>query len=107
MCIRDRVATFPGSFTAPEPLGRFAGDLPAATWVEVRVPMATLRSASVYPFIPEQLQSVIFLQGRADGAEHTVLVDQVHVDDEPASTSPALASPTRTTAKGYERHVVV
>jgi len=102
-----QVATFPGSFTAPEPLGRFAGDLPAATWVEVRVPMATLRSASVYPFIPEQLQSVIFLQGRADGAEHTVLVDQVHVDDEPASTSPALASPTRTTAKGYERHVVV
>lgn len=106
-----QVATFPGSFTAPEPLGRFTGDLPAARWVQVRVPMATLRSASVYPFIPEQLQSVIFLQGRADGAEHTLLIDQVQVGegDEPSSAGQSLATstPARVTAKGYERHVVV
>src|SRR5512146_3352735 len=50
-----QVATFPGSFTAPEPLGRFTGDLPAGRWVQVRVDMTPLRSASVYPFIPEQL----------------------------------------------------
>ncbi|HXJ44871.1 MAG TPA: hypothetical protein VNH18_36625, partial [Bryobacteraceae bacterium] len=48
-----QVATFPGSFTAPEPLGRLTGDLPANKWVEVRVPMTSLHSASVYPFIPE------------------------------------------------------
>src|SRR6478735_5219903 len=102
-----QVATFPGSFTAPEALGRFIGDLPADRWVQVRVPMTTLRSASVYPFIPEQLQSVVFLQGRADGAEHTLLVDQVHVGDEPASSGNSLAAPVRVTAKGYERHVVV
>jgi len=102
-----QVATFPGSFTAPEPLGRFIGDLPADKWVEVRVPMTSLHSASVYPFIPEQVQSVIFLQGRADGVEHTLLVDQVHVGDEPASPALALATPLRVAAKGYERHVVV
>ncbi len=103
-----QVATFPGSFTAPVPLGRFVGDLPADRWVQVRVPMATLKSASVYPFIPEQLQAVIFLQGRADGAEHTLLVDQVHVGDEPLSTSgTARARPGSVTATGYERHVVV
>src|SRR6476646_4584258 len=33
-----QVATFPGSFTAPEPLGRFTGDLPADAWVQVSVP---------------------------------------------------------------------
>jgi hypothetical protein len=102
-----QVATFPGSFTAPEPLGRFVGDLPADRWVEVRIPMATLHSASVYPFIPEQLQSVIFLQGRADGAEHTLFVDQVHVGDETSSARTSLATPVGVTAKGYERHVVV
>jgi hypothetical protein len=38
-----QVATFPSSFTAPEPLGRFiGGDLPANKWVEVRVPMGAL-----------------------------------------------------------------
>ena len=104
-----QVATFPGSFTAPEPLGRFVGDLPADKWVEVRIPMASLRSASVYPFIPEQLQSVMFLQGRADGTEHTLLVDQVHVGDEPAAAARSLVTgaPVHVTAKGYERHVVV
>ena len=105
-----QVATFPGSFTAPEPLGRFiAGDLPADRWVEVRIPMSTLNSASVYPFIPEQLQSVVFLQGRADGTEHTLLVDQVHVGDEPAAEARSLVTgaPVHVTAKGYERHVVV
>src|SRR6476660_1297173 len=100
-----QVATFPGSFTAPEPLGRFIGDLPANKWVEVRVPMIPLRSASVYPFIPEQLQSVVFLQGRADGAEHTLLVDQIHVGDEPSAAGKSLVTPVppRVTAKGYER----
>jgi hypothetical protein len=104
-----QVATFPGSFTAPEPLGRFTSDLPANKWVEVRVPMATLRSASIYPFIEEQLQSVIFLQGRADGAEHTLLVDQVHVGDQWSSSVISLEphAPVHVTAKGYERHVLV
>ncbi|HEY2379106.1 MAG TPA: hypothetical protein VGH98_24205 [Gemmatimonadaceae bacterium] len=93
-------------FTAPEPLGRFTGgDLPANKWVEVRVPMTPLNSASVYPFIPEQLQSVVFLQGRADGAEHRLFVDQVHVGDEPKTL--AASAPVRVTAKRYERHVVV
>jgi len=104
-----QVATFPGSFTAPEPLSRYTHDLPANKWIEVRVPMATLRSASIYPFVPEQLQSVIFLQGRADGVEHTMFVDQVRVGDE-RSSSKSLATlpvPARVTAKGYERHVVV
>ncbi len=105
-----QVATFPGSFTSPEPLSRFVGDLPADKWVEVRVPMTTLRSTSIYPFTPEQLQSVIFLQGRADGAKHTLIVDQVHVGPEPWSSSKSVgapAAPVRVTAKGYERHVVI
>ncbi|HJQ10428.1 MAG TPA: hypothetical protein VJ840_05285, partial [Gemmatimonadaceae bacterium] len=104
-----QVATFPGSFTAPEPLARFTHDLPAKKWIEVRVPMATLRSSSIYPFVPEQLQSVIFLQGRADGVEHTLLVDQVHVGDEWSSPMASLETraPVRVTAKGYERHVLV
>jgi exo beta-1,2-glucooligosaccharide sophorohydrolase (non-reducing end) len=102
-----QVATFPGSFTAPEPLGRFIGDLLADRWVKVRVPMASLRSASVYPFLPAQLQSVVFLQSRADGAEHTLLVDQVQVGEEPSPAEPPPATPVHVTAKGYERHVVV
>jgi len=101
-----QVATFPGSFTAPEPLGKYSGDLPAGRWVEVRIPMTALHSASIYQFDPEQLQSVVFHQGRADGVEHTLVVDQVHVDDDLAETAP-LRTPVHVAAQGYERHVVV
>jgi exo beta-1,2-glucooligosaccharide sophorohydrolase (non-reducing end) len=102
-----QVATFPGSFTAPEPLGRYTGDLPAGRWVQVRIPMAALRSASVYNFAPERLQSVVFHQGRADGVEHTLIVDQVHVDDDLTAAPAPPGAPLRVTAQGYERHVVV
>src|SRR5262247_2347063 len=54
-----QVATFPGSFTAAEPLGKYTGDLPAGQWVPVRVPLVALHSASVYAFDPARLQSVI------------------------------------------------
>src|SRR5258707_4904403 len=68
--------------------------------------MAPLRTASVYAFDPAHLQSVIFHQGRADDAEHTLIVDQVRVDDERAPGSPP-DTPTQVTAQGYDRHVVV
>jgi hypothetical protein len=110
-----QVAEFPGSFTAPEPLGKYTGDLPADKWVRVRVPMRALRSASVFEFHPERLQSLVFHQGRADGVAHTLIVDQVHVDDEPAAAgsaaagkaAPALPVPGQLTATGYERHVLL
>jgi len=101
-----QVATFPGSFTAPEPLGKYAGDLPAGRWVQVRIPMAALRTASVYAFDPAHLQSVIFHQGRADDTEHTLIIDQVRVDDERTAGSPP-DTPTQVSAQGYDRHVVV
>jgi hypothetical protein len=101
-----QVATFPGSFTAAEPLGKYAGDLPAGRWVQVRIPMAALHTASVYGFDPAHLQSVIFHQGRADDADHTLIVDQVRVDGERAPGSPP-NTPNQVTAQGYDRHVVV
>jgi hypothetical protein len=104
-----QVATFPGSFTAAEPLGRYTGDIPAGHWVQVRIPLTGLQSASVYPFHPERLQSVIFHQARADGAAHTLIIDQLRIDDAPSAADPpqALPVPAQVSAQGYERHVVI
>lgn len=101
-----QVATMPGSFTQPVPLAQFLqGDLPAHTWVQLRIPMQDLASASVYPFHPEHLQSLIFSQGKADGAAHGLVIDDVRVDDGAAPAGAALATPAHVTAKAYERHV--
>jgi exo beta-1,2-glucooligosaccharide sophorohydrolase (non-reducing end) len=102
-----QVATEPGRFTVEKPLAAYTGDLPAARWVQVRIPLASLESASVYPFLPERLQSVIFHQGRADGGRHVFFVDDVRVDDEPVrgASSSRLIAPDELTAEGYDRHV--
>lgn len=104
-----QVAQFPGSFTNPEPLGKYSGDVPAGRWLQVTIPLDALHSASVYEFHPQRLQSVIFHQGVADGAQHTLLVDSVRVDDDAAggSVAPALAVPSGLNAKGYERHIAL
>lgn len=104
-----QVATQPGSFTRPVPLAHYvAGDLPARTWVHLRIAMDSLATASVYPFHPERLQSLIFSQSRADGAPHSLIVDDVRVDngDMPGSAAD-LARPEKLVAKGYDRHVTL
>lgn len=105
-----QVATEPGRFTVEAPLAAYTGDLPAARWVEVRIPLAKLRSASVYPFHPEHLQSLIFHQRRADAIRHVLIVDDVRVGDEPAqggADDSDLTAPDKLTAHGYDRHVAL
>jgi hypothetical protein len=100
-----QVATRPADFTVAEPLGRFAGALPAQHWTLVRIPLDALRTGSVYPFRAEWLQSVVFHQGRADAVAHTLYVDDIRIDDgEPVTPHSA---PLGVEADGYERHAIV
>lgn len=99
-----QVAEFPASFSAPIDLGKYTGNLPAAKWTEVRIPLSEVHSASIYPFRPEYLQSLTFHQGAGDNVRHTLIVDEIRVAD--ASDSNALPpAPTNLRATGYDRHV--
>jgi hypothetical protein len=105
-----QIAQFPGSFTAPEPLGKFSGDIPAGRWIQVRIPLDELQTASVYAFHPEYVASVIFHQGQADGVKHTMIVDEIRIADETASGSGLAtvpAAPKNVSAEGYDRHIEV
>src|SRR5690242_18197426 len=83
-----QVAEFPASFTDPLPLGKIVGDLPAGRWIQVRIPLTDFRTASIYEFRPEYLQNVIFHQGRPDGVQHTLIVDEFRVDDDDSEATP-------------------
>jgi hypothetical protein len=99
-----QVAEFPASFSRPIDIAKYTGSLPAARWIEVRIPLAEIASASIYPFRPEYLQSLTFSQGIADNLRHTLIVDEIRVADEP--TSPvSLPAPTDLHATGYDRHI--
>ena len=104
-----QVALFPGSFTDAIPLGKFTGDLPAGKWIRVQIPFTALHTASIYEFQPEALQDIIFRQNKSDGIRHTLIVDEIRVDDSSsansAQTAATLAPPKNLKAIGYDRHI--
>ena len=103
-----QVAEFPASFTEPLPMGKVSGDIPAGSWVRVRIPLSRFHSASIYEFRPQYLQNVIFHQGRADGVRHTLIVDEFRIGDDPPSGVATMKTPPQNVrATGYDRHVVV
>ena len=104
-----QVAEFPpASFSDPLQLSDFVGDIPAKRWVQVRIPFSKFQTGSIYRFRPEFLQDVIFLQGRADRAPHSLIIDELRVDDDPSSSdNAALPVPQNIKAIGYDRHVDV
>jgi len=102
-----QVAEFPGAFTEPLPLGKIAGDIPAGRWVQVRIPLADFHTGSIYEFRPESIQNVVFHQGRADGTRHTLMIDEIRVDDDPPASATGLPPPENVRAVGYDRHAEV
>jgi exo beta-1,2-glucooligosaccharide sophorohydrolase (non-reducing end) len=109
-----QVAQFPGSFSEPLPLGKFAADLPAGRWIQVRIPLAEFHTGSIYPFRPQYLRNIIFLQGRADGVRHKLIIDEIRIDDDAAgdptqgaSASARLPAPRHVQAIGYDRHIEI
>lgn len=103
-----QVAEFPGSFTQPLPIGKFSGDIPAAKWIRVQIPLSAFHTASIYDFRPEYLRNVVFHQSRADGVRHVLIIDEIRMDDHPPANQPsALPAPTNVRAIGYDRHVEV
>jgi len=104
-----QVAEFPGSFTESLPLGKFSGDLPAGRWVQIHIPLAEFHTGSIYEFQAKYLQNIIFHQGRADGARHTLIVDEIGIEDAAGgeSAQELLPAPQGVRAAGYDRHIEI
>jgi hypothetical protein len=100
----------PGGFTEPVPLGQFTRNLPGGRWVQVHIPLAEFHAASIYPFQASLLENMIFRQGKADGARHTLIIDEIRVDavdttKAAETTQAAPPPPENLRAKGYDRHI--
>jgi hypothetical protein len=97
-------------FTAPVKL-ESNGDLPAKKWIQIRLPLSEFETASVHPFQARELHSLYFSQGAADDAPHTLIIDEIKIDDESAASpvGPEVRSvpraPKNVQAKGYDRHI--
>ncbi|MDQ2712686.1 MAG: hypothetical protein M3Y24_10735 [Acidobacteriota bacterium] len=95
------------NFTHPLDINNFATDLPAGKWIRVAIPLDRFLTASIRPFDAHRVNRLMFSQGPSDNAEHTLFVDDVHIEPAALSGSSAIPAIENVTAKGYERHIDV
>ncbi len=98
------------NFSAALDPAKFVSTIPAKKWVQVRIPLSGFTTGSVYAFDPNRTAKIIFSQNASDDTEHTLLIDEVTIDDAEAAAlvtaeSAALPAPQNASAKPYERHV--
>ncbi len=100
-----------GNFSTPLALGKFASDIPAKKWVQIKIPLNQFLTYSIHALDPNQLKSITLSQNSADGRPHTLIVDEIKIDHasaaESARAQAALPAPQNVNATGYDRHVDV
>ena len=94
-----------GHFTSPLPLGTYAHDLKPGTWTRIGIPLAAFRTASVNAFEPHQTNTLILVQGIADAKPHTLLLDDIRIENDAPAKQALLPAPKGLQARGYERHI--
>ncbi len=94
--LRDAANGFAGKVK----LGEFAHDLPAGKWTRVAIPLARFGSASVHAFQPDKTNAVVFIQDAVDAAPHTLLLDDIRIENAADQKASAPAAPTNLQAKG-------
>jgi hypothetical protein len=97
-----------GNFSGPLKFGAFSGAIPAGHWVQIKIPFAPFTTASVHPFEPHHLRSIVFTQDVADNAPHKLLIDEIRIasaNESSATAGNPPAPPKNVRAQGYERHV--
>jgi hypothetical protein len=94
-----------GNFTQLIELGAYTRDIKPRSWTRVGIPLASFQTASVNPFQPHRVSALIFVQGKAGAAPHTLLLDDIRIENDTPSNQPALPTPLHVQAKGYERHI--
>lgn len=94
-----------GGFTRPLEMAGLTQDLPPGKWVRVCIPLDKFTTASLHRFRPHRTVKIVFLPGVADGAAHTLYIDDIRIENAPAPGQAAPPAVQGVQAKGYERHI--
>jgi len=98
------------NFTKPLHLRDFCGDVTAGKWTRVDIPFGRMETDSVNPFEPKRLLSITFAQSAADGAPHTLFLDEISIGESATLSAAgdtresALPAPQNLRLRPYERH---
>lgn len=94
------------NFTKPLSLAPYLAGLRAGKWVQVKVPLSAFPMYGVRVLDPKRIIAVVFSQGQADGGDHTLIIDDISIENSRALAAQAtLPRVQGVTATGYERHI--
>lgn len=94
-----------GNFTEPLEIANFTSNLPKSKWTRVRIPLSSFKTASLHPFDPHGTATLVFVQGTPDRVTHTLLIDDIRIENDPRPEESTPATPRGLKAKAYERHI--
>jgi exo beta-1,2-glucooligosaccharide sophorohydrolase (non-reducing end) len=96
------------NFTEPLDLAPYFSNLRAGKWARVSIPMRAFHSSTVRVLDPQKVIAVVFSQGKADGLDHTLFIDDISIEDSrQLDARTPLPVVQDITATGYERHIDV
>ena len=96
------------NFTEPLSLAPYFSNLQPGKWTRISIPIRTFHSSTVRVLDPQKVVAVVFSQGQADGLEHTLLIDDISIEDSRRlDIHTPLPAVQDVTATGYERHIDV
>ena len=94
------------NFTEPLDVTTFVSGLRARQWMLVKIPLRRFITASIHPFDPHRVNSIFFVQGTADGASHSLILDEFRIDSNQPDHQPlSLPAVRNLHATAYERHI--
>jgi exo beta-1,2-glucooligosaccharide sophorohydrolase (non-reducing end) len=108
---RVQISDTGDNFSLSLPLGKFVRDLTLGKWVQVQIPLEEFKTGSIHELQLHRLTKVVFIQNQGDSVEHTLIIDELMIDDRGVASSGLqdvasnLPAPQNVRAKGYERHV--
>jgi hypothetical protein len=83
--------------------------IPAKTWTKVVLPFVDFKSAvkntSDEKLDPRQFARMTIVQGLDDGQPHSMVIDDIRIEDEAKADPSPPTAPAVLSARGYERHV--
>jgi hypothetical protein len=99
------------NFSRPLNLGNYVKAIPARAWVQVAIPLGDFKTDSIRAFEFPHTTRLVFRQNAADGADHSLIIDEITIGDASAASTaafkaaPNLPAPRNVAATGYERHI--
>ena len=93
------------NFTKAVSLGKYTHGVPPGKWIRLRIPGSELQTASLHPFQFHRTAMIVLSQNSADAQPHTMLMDDIRIEDDPMPGQTAPAAPRGVRATAYERHV--